>query len=207
MSMDKSPADRRSAILEAASKVFQAKGFQRATTLDIASAAGVSKRDLYALFASKDALLEAMIRRGVDAMVPPAALRPAASRDEVYRALAAFGAALLDLLLSPSVLGLYRLAIAEAPTSAAVGEALLQAGARRSTERVAEFLAAAEADGHVAYVRRDAAVGAYFFALFGDLQMRALLAPSRLIEPAERQRHAALAVLVLQRMEVAAPPR
>ncbi len=198
---DRTTPDRYRAILSAAGDVFRVKGFQRATTLDIATAAGISKRDLYALFPSKDALLDAMIRSGTDEMTAPVTLTPATSRAAFYGALAAFGSAFLGMLLSPKVVGMYRLAISEAPTSATLGRTLRESGARRTTEQFTEFVAAAEAAGHVRFANREATVGVYFFALIGDLQMRALLMPSDPIGAADIARYAGLAIMALQRME------
>ncbi|WP_181409989.1 TetR/AcrR family transcriptional regulator [Martelella alba] len=48
--------DRRALLLTAAMTVFIEKGFARATTSDIATRAGMSKRDLYRLFADKTEL-------------------------------------------------------------------------------------------------------------------------------------------------------
>lgn len=56
-----SPAERREAILQAAAAVFAAHGFAAATTDAIARAAGVSKGGLYWHFASKDAMLAALL--------------------------------------------------------------------------------------------------------------------------------------------------
>lgn len=49
----------RQRILEAAFKVFSREGYERASTLAIATEAKVSKRDLYANFASKHDILAA----------------------------------------------------------------------------------------------------------------------------------------------------
>ena len=51
----------RGAILAAALRVFGEKGFDGATTAEIAAAAGVSKGLVFNYFPSKDALLEALI--------------------------------------------------------------------------------------------------------------------------------------------------
>lgn len=50
-------AERRAQILEGAVRVFREKGFQRATTRDIAEAAEVSEGTIYNYFKSKDDLL------------------------------------------------------------------------------------------------------------------------------------------------------
>ncbi|MET0182224.1 MAG: TetR/AcrR family transcriptional regulator [Caulobacterales bacterium] len=73
---------RAEAILVAAFQVFVENGFERATMLEIATLAKVSKQTLYALFADKDGLFEALMRWGsmrhaqlpsVDSEIDPAA--------------------------------------------------------------------------------------------------------------------------------------
>jgi len=54
---------RRNQILDAAAAVFAEKGFHRATTKEIAKAAGVSEGTIYNYFANKDDLLISMMTR------------------------------------------------------------------------------------------------------------------------------------------------
>lgn len=74
-------AERRQCILEAAASVFARKGFEKATTREIAEAAGVSEGTIYNYFASKQQLLAAlaqMIQDKFAAIVP----KPSASGDD-----------------------------------------------------------------------------------------------------------------------------
>src|SRR5919107_3420731 len=54
---------RREQIVEAATRVFAEKGFRRATTREVARAAGVSEGTIYNYFEDKDALLLAILDR------------------------------------------------------------------------------------------------------------------------------------------------
>ena len=54
---------RREQIVEAATRVFAKKGFRRATTREVARAAGVSEGTIYNYFEDKDALLLAILDR------------------------------------------------------------------------------------------------------------------------------------------------
>lgn len=54
---------RKAQILEAAAKVFAEKGFHRASTKEIAKAAGISEGTIYNYFESKQALLTALLSR------------------------------------------------------------------------------------------------------------------------------------------------
>jgi AcrR family transcriptional regulator len=62
----KSPEDRRQEILDAATRIFSAKGVSKTTVADIAEAAGVAKGTVYLYFGSKEHLLLALRDRFTD---------------------------------------------------------------------------------------------------------------------------------------------
>jgi AcrR family transcriptional regulator len=200
---DDRTARRRLAILKAATVAFAEKGYAAATTLDIARAAGVSKRDLYAVFPSKQALTEAWVRHGVSEMTAPVALAVPRDRAEVYAALRAFAVSFLEVLLRPTVLDLYRVAIAEAPSAPELGRLLRDAGAGATRTRVDAYIRSAVDAGLVRYVSLEAASGVFFFILLGDLRLVALLDPENPVDRATIARRVDLALLALQRMELA----
>src|SRR5580692_2369952 len=105
----------RERVLKAAFALFRRRGFAGASTLEIATRAQVSKRDLYALFPTKDAILTACIAERARRMRAPldlAATAPA-SRAAVAATLVELGASVLRGVTHPDVLAVYRLAIAE----------------------------------------------------------------------------------------------
>ena len=57
------------ALLEAAARVLQQRGYASATTNRIAEAAGVSVGTLYEYFADKEALFDTLIERQIEAIV------------------------------------------------------------------------------------------------------------------------------------------
>jgi DNA-binding response OmpR family regulator len=60
------PKERRSEVLDAAARIFAAKGFVETTIKDIADAVGVLKGSLYYYFSSKDELLYDVVARADD---------------------------------------------------------------------------------------------------------------------------------------------
>ncbi len=77
-------AERTSQILDAAVTVFARKGYQRATTKEIAAAAGVAEGTIYNYYSSKRELLMAMIKRlAADTLPPIFAQAPADPREAV----------------------------------------------------------------------------------------------------------------------------
>ena len=61
--------DKRRAILKASASTFARLGYDRASTQEIASAAGVSKALLYHYYANKEELLVAILREHLDELV------------------------------------------------------------------------------------------------------------------------------------------
>ncbi|KIZ47500.1 MULTISPECIES: TetR/AcrR family transcriptional regulator [Rhodopseudomonas] len=105
-------AGRREAIMAAAFEVFVEKGFEAATTSEIVRRAKISKRTLYEIFDSKQAILTALIRYGSLRMQTPPDLAPPASRAEFIATLHDFGRTFLTEFLHPDRMAMYRLAIA-----------------------------------------------------------------------------------------------
>ena len=124
--------DVRERILHEAFAVFMAHGFTRASTLEIATRARVSKRELYALVGNKHAMLCAGITHRASQMKPPADLPVPHDREALAQALAAFGARVLREVTDPTVIGVFRLAIAESERAPEVAHSL-HSLAREST--------------------------------------------------------------------------
>src|SRR6185437_7517804 len=86
---DEAPVRRR--ILEAAFSAFIESGFAETSTLEIATRARVSKRELYALFGSKNDILTACIRERAKRFRLPPQLPEASDRETFARILNTFG--------------------------------------------------------------------------------------------------------------------
>ena len=119
---------RQRAVLIAAVDVLMERGYARASTLEIATRARVSKRELYAEFGSKRGILEALIATSAKRMMVALAPAEIGDRHALAAALNAYGAAALTTLTNPYVLAMYRLAIAEAPANTELGNILDASG-------------------------------------------------------------------------------
>src|SRR5262249_12784201 len=103
----------RERILNAAFSLFAESGFSTTSMLDIVTRARVSKRDLYALFQNKQAVLAACIheragrlRRPLDTAAPVPQ-----TRDALAKLLVDFGVSVLKTVCQPEVLTVFRLAM------------------------------------------------------------------------------------------------
>lgn len=166
--------DARSRILRAAFDAFAERGYAGTSTLEIATRAKVSKREVYAAFGSKQAMLVECIGYGVALMRQPLSLPPAHDRDSLLASLAGFGANFLRVLLGKHVVALYRLAIAEVERSPEVAETLDAAGRGGARKAFAEMLAQAQAANLIGG-DPDIVTGRFFSILQGDWFLRSLL--------------------------------
>src|SRR5579864_4111831 len=104
----------RERILEAAFEAFMKSGYAAASTLEIASRARVSKRELYSLVGNKQQMLIACIaERSGQRLTVPAELLVPRDRETLGQVLSAFGAQLVREVSDPVVIAVFRLAIAE----------------------------------------------------------------------------------------------
>jgi AcrR family transcriptional regulator len=114
----------RARILEAAFAAFMENGFAETSTLEIATRARASKRELYAEFGSKQDMLLACIKERAERLRLPVDLPELSDRATLERALVAFGTQLLREVSDPAVVAVFRLAISEAVRASEVAQTL-----------------------------------------------------------------------------------
>jgi len=164
----------RERILEAAFSAFKESGFATTSTLEIATRARVSKRELYALVGNKQEILIACIRERAQRFDVPAELPVLRDRDTLARVLASFGAKLVREVSDPAVIAVFRLAIAEAVQAPEVAHALNSIG--RETSRAALRKIMVQAEESRLLTGRPAELASQFAGLlWGDLMISLLL--------------------------------
>jgi AcrR family transcriptional regulator len=169
--LDEPPCDR---IIGAAFGAFMANGYAATSMLEIATRAKISKRDLYANFPSKQAVLLACITSRTSRMRLPPDL-PAPNSPEMLKAtLAALGATVIREVCEPAATSMHRLAIAEAERSPDVAAAL---SSSRSVNRHAleQLLVRAQAVGVLGQGDPPRMMEQFFALLWGDLLISRLL--------------------------------
>jgi AcrR family transcriptional regulator len=137
----------RDRILEAAFDAFMRFGYSGASTAQIARLARVSKRDLYAHFGSKQAMLAACVSERAGRMRQPLSLPTPTDRKGLHETLIQFGTAVVRELGRPEVLATYRLAIAEAEYAPDVAITLDRLGRATTAEALIALLSAARERG------------------------------------------------------------
>jgi len=165
----------RERILSAAFAVFRDRGYGEASTLEIATRARASKRELYALFDSKHEMLTACIGDRARQMRLPLELPAPTDRASLAATLTAFGTATLRVACEPSVLAMYRLAIGESERSPEIAKVLDSAGRGANHAALVAFLAEAKAQQLFADGDPSEMATTFFGLLWGNLLIRLLL--------------------------------
>ena len=168
-------ATRRERVVAAAEHVFVEEGYSAASMDDIARRAGMSKKTIYQVFETKDALFAAVIDsrkaelaamiegEGADASRPP---------DEVLRA---FLRRIAGFVLAPRQAALYRLVVAESQRAPELANAFHREGSTKACSALTEWLALQHERG-VLNVPDPASAGKMLFHMaISELQMRLLI--------------------------------
>jgi AcrR family transcriptional regulator len=198
----------RARILEAAFAAFMEHGYAATSTLEIAQRARVSKRELYALVGNKDAMLAACIEARARRLQVPADIPVPRDRKSLEAVLVAFGTQLVHEISDSAVIGVFRLAIAEAVHTPEVARTLDSIGRECARAALRQIMVRAQASGLLSG-RPDELAEQFRGLLWGDWMVSLLLGVAARPKPREiaaRARAAAAAFLQLHPKEVATPP-
>jgi AcrR family transcriptional regulator len=189
----------RERILNAAFAAFVKNGYATTSTLEIATRARVSKRELYALVGKKQEMLIACISERARRLNPPAHLPLLRDRETLAQVLASVGTKLVREISDPTVIAVFRLAIAEAVQVPEVARALNSIGREASRAALRKIMTQAQASGLL--TGRPAELAEQFAGLlWRDLMVSLLLGVTKRPNPREiaaRARDAADAFLQL----------
>jgi AcrR family transcriptional regulator len=164
----------RERILDAAFAAFTESGYAAASTLDIATRARVSKRELYALVGNKQEMLVACIQGRARRLQAPADLPAPHDRETLALLLASFATQLVREVTDATVVAVFRLAIAEAVHAPEVARALDSIGREAARASLRKIMVQAKASG-LLEGRPAELVEQFMGLLWGDLMMSLLL--------------------------------
>jgi AcrR family transcriptional regulator len=192
----------RDRILTAAFEAFQERGYAATSTLEIATRARVSKRELYALVGNKQQMLIAAIGERAKRLQAPADMPILRDRATLAQVLTALGTQLMREVSDPTVVAVFRLAIAEAIQAPEVARTLDSIGRETSRAALRHIMSASRTAGLIE--GRPADLAAQFFGLlWRDLMISLLLGVAERPNPRAieaRARYAAEAFLRLHPM-------
>lgn len=130
----------RGRILEAAFMAFKENGYAVTSTLEIATRARVSKRELYALVGNKEEILKACITRRAQRLQASPELPAPRDRQTLEKVLIAIGTQQLKEVSAPAVVAMFRLAIGEAVHAPEVARTLRSIGMETARGVLREFM-------------------------------------------------------------------
>lgn len=164
----------RDRVLAAAFSAFTERGFAETSTLEIATRARASKRELYALFGNKQDMLIACIGERASLLQLPVDLPELRDRETLRQTLSAVGARLVREVSEPAVVAMFRLAIAEATRTPDIAQSLNDIAIAASRDALREIMRRARSAGLLA--GEPAEMAAQFFGLlWGNLMLGLLL--------------------------------
>lgn len=167
-------SDVRARILDAAFDSFMKNGYAATSTLEIATRAHVSKRDLYALVGNKQELLAACVSARASRLQLPVDLPVPQNREELAELLVSFGAQLVREVTDPAVVAVFRLAIAEAVGAPEVAGALDSLGRQTARAALRQIMTRARSSG-LLDGRPNELAEQFAALLWGDLMIELLL--------------------------------
>lgn len=204
MTKPKPPGTKRSelkrrAILDAAAELFLRQGYAATSMDQIAEHAAVSKQTVYAQFASKEALFVEMARALTH---PPgdevqAGMQELPAGKSLEQHLVAYAVRQLEIVKTPLLMQLRRLAIAEAERFPEVGQALHDAGPARAIAGLAQLFERWHREGLLQTPDPEVAATHFNWLIMADPVNRVmLLGGDALPSAAALKRHAKEAVRV-----------
>ena len=167
----------RERVLNAAFTLFREHGFSSTSMLDIVTCARVSKRDLYALFKNKHAVLTACISEHAQQMRRPVegANPVPETRDALAALLVEFGVSILLTICHPNALTVFRLAIAESDRVPEIGRALEGSGRDANQKVLIELIKKGQSSGLIIAGDPPVLANHYIAVLGADLLIRLLM--------------------------------
>lgn len=178
---------RRDRILDAATEVFMQSGYEAASLQEIVARAGGSLATLYRQFGNKEGLFQSMIERKSSRLLERLDLPHMGGRDP-GEVLYSVGMNFLELILSPDVLSLHRLLIAESSRNPRLREIFLAMAPERSLRAVADYLQKQVDAGRLQLDDCYLAASQFLNMIKGDMHMRSLMGEPIELSDGERER-------------------
>ncbi|WP_234703798.1 TetR/AcrR family transcriptional regulator [Rhodospirillum centenum] len=174
---------RRRALLDAATRLFVEKGFEKTTLSDIIALAGGSRATLYEQFGDKEGLFRAVLEAhqerflaNLECVEANPSLRPEDALTHMARGF-------LRAMLHDDSLSVLRVLVAEGGRVPGIAETFLAMGPDTTAARVADYLRVLSAKGLLRIDDPAMAARAFLGMIVGRLFLDRLVDPQRAIDP------------------------
>jgi AcrR family transcriptional regulator len=187
------PSSRREILLQAAAEVFFEQGYA-ATSIDaIIERAGGSKRNIYSEFGNKEGLFSAIVTENADRVLSTLAIEEIEGHD-LRETLTDFGQHLMSGYMSPTLIGIYRMAVTEANRFPDLVRSFYDEGPGRATSQLAQVLELAKERGEIRADDCQRAAGHFVGMIRDNLHLQVILGLRR--PPPDKEMRAAVASAV-----------
>jgi AcrR family transcriptional regulator len=139
---------RRSAMIEAAYRLFTEKGYASVSVDDIIQVSKGSKSSLYKYFGNKEGILKAVVESLAEDMLREIRFEPPSGRTP-REALSRIGMVLVDLALSEKAINQYRHAVSHARAFPDVAKLWYESGPKSTFAGIADYLKKEAAAGRL----------------------------------------------------------
>ena len=170
-----SETERRKRVLSAAEHVFVELGYVNASMDDIARQAGMSKKTLYLVFETKEALFTALVATRLSELADSVALDPMSDMRAPKLVLRDFLRGIVRFILAPRQAALYRLIVTEVHRAPELAQAFHQDCPGKLCSLLQEWIARQNARGILAVAEPEMASGMLVSMVIGEPQMQALM--------------------------------
>lgn len=164
---------KRQQIIHTARELCFSQGFSATSMEAVAKQAGVGKATLYELFPNKVELLRAIINIELDERADNLGLTDAGP-GELRTVLVNFSQSLVDLLLAPANIALYRIISAEMPRHPEFGRLFYENGPAIVIGRLARYFADLMDDGRLHYGNATLMACQFIGIVRADMQTRSM---------------------------------
>jgi TetR/AcrR family transcriptional regulator, mexJK operon transcriptional repressor len=141
--------ERHAQLLDRALDVFLERGYELATIEEIIGSIGMHKSTVYSLYAGKEALFRATIRRAIKQWIQPVEVLKAVETDDLGATLIAIARLTINYSVSPIALKLQRIIIAESFRFPEVTQMFWEQGVRSNVEYVTDLLVRRARQGEI----------------------------------------------------------
>jgi TetR/AcrR family transcriptional repressor of mexJK operon len=167
--------EKRAAILDAAKRLFPARGLDGVSMDVIAAEAGVSKLTLYSHFSDKDTLFREAVKARCEELLPREFFELASGPRSIRQRLLAIARAFHALVTNEESVLMYRMMAAQAPANGKLAALFFEAGPQRILAEFETLLRQADVAGSLQVADASVAAAHFFCLVKGLCHMRMLI--------------------------------
>ena len=168
---------RRDTIIKSAAEVFLENGYEHTSVDAIVARSGGSRRNIYEWFGNKDALFAAVVGHLCDDLLISMSDHDF-KNDDPEETLRIFGRVFVETLVSPPVIALYRLVIAESYRFPELSRIFYEAAPGAVITQMAAFLKVCNDRGTLNVEKPELTARILVEMIKGDLHLKAVIDPS-----------------------------